>query len=57
MLERIQNAKLTIWFSLLSWVTLIRGRYWGRSIPLFGLMSIGEEEAKGNDLTKEAFPF
>jgi glycerol-3-phosphate acyltransferase PlsX len=24
--------------------------------PLVGLMSIGEEEAKGNDLTKEAFP-
>jgi glycerol-3-phosphate acyltransferase PlsX len=24
--------------------------------PIVGLMSIGEEEAKGNDLTKEAFP-
>ena len=24
--------------------------------PSVGLMSIGEEEAKGNDLTKEAFP-
>src|SRR6266550_5200027 len=24
--------------------------------PVVGLMSIGEEEAKGNDLTKEAFP-
>jgi phosphate acyltransferase len=24
--------------------------------PVIGLMSIGEEEAKGNDLTKEAFP-
>ena len=24
--------------------------------PAVGLMSIGEEEAKGNDLTKEAFP-
>jgi glycerol-3-phosphate acyltransferase PlsX len=24
--------------------------------PAIGLMSIGEEEAKGNDLTKEAFP-
>jgi glycerol-3-phosphate acyltransferase PlsX len=24
--------------------------------PTIGLMSIGEEEAKGNDLTKEAFP-
>lgn len=28
----------------------------GRSKPSVGLMSIGEEEAKGNDLTKEAFP-
>jgi glycerol-3-phosphate acyltransferase PlsX len=28
----------------------------GRSKPTVGLMSIGEEEAKGNDLTKEAFP-
>ncbi|MEA2173523.1 MAG: phosphate acyltransferase [Blastocatellia bacterium] len=28
----------------------------GRSRPTVGLMSIGEEEAKGNDLTKEAFP-
>ncbi|OLE53030.1 MAG: phosphate--acyl-ACP acyltransferase [Acidobacteria bacterium 13_1_20CM_3_53_8] len=28
----------------------------GRSRPSVGLMSIGEEEAKGNDLTKEAFP-
>src|SRR2546423_9686121 len=27
-----------------------------RSRPSVGLMSIGEEEAKGNDLTKEAFP-
>ena len=28
----------------------------GTSKPAVGLMSIGEEEAKGNDLTKEAFP-
>ena len=28
----------------------------GTSKPVVGLMSIGEEEAKGNDLTKEAFP-
>jgi glycerol-3-phosphate acyltransferase PlsX len=28
----------------------------GRHKPTVGLMSIGEEEAKGNDLTKEAFP-
>ncbi len=28
----------------------------GISKPAIGLMSIGEEEAKGNDLTKEAFP-
>ncbi len=28
----------------------------GRIRPAIGLMSIGEEEAKGNDLTKEAFP-
>src|SRR3954469_8221356 len=28
----------------------------GVSKPTVGLMSIGEEEAKGNDLTKEAFP-
>ncbi|HMF55469.1 MAG TPA: phosphate acyltransferase PlsX, partial [Pyrinomonadaceae bacterium] len=28
----------------------------GRLKPSVGLMSIGEEEAKGNDLTKEAFP-
>jgi len=28
----------------------------GRVKPSVGLMSIGEEEAKGNDLTKEAFP-
>jgi glycerol-3-phosphate acyltransferase PlsX len=28
----------------------------GRNRPTVGLMSIGEEEAKGNDLTKEAFP-
>ena len=28
----------------------------GRYKPTVGLMSIGEEEAKGNDLTKEAFP-
>ncbi|MGB7924691.1 MAG: phosphate acyltransferase PlsX [Pyrinomonadaceae bacterium] len=28
----------------------------GTSKPTVGLMSIGEEEAKGNDLTKEAFP-
>src|SRR5438128_375789 len=28
----------------------------GRIRPTIGLMSIGEEEAKGNDLTKEAFP-
>jgi glycerol-3-phosphate acyltransferase PlsX len=28
----------------------------GTDKPTVGLMSIGEEEAKGNDLTKEAFP-
>ncbi len=28
----------------------------GTNSPVVGLMSIGEEEAKGNDLTKEAFP-
>ena len=28
----------------------------GTDRPTVGLMSIGEEEAKGNDLTKEAFP-
>jgi glycerol-3-phosphate acyltransferase PlsX len=28
----------------------------GTTSPVVGLMSIGEEEAKGNDLTKEAFP-
>ncbi|HET6862656.1 MAG TPA: phosphate acyltransferase PlsX [Pyrinomonadaceae bacterium] len=28
----------------------------GTTRPTVGLMSIGEEEAKGNDLTKEAFP-
>src|ERR1700759_1045380 len=28
----------------------------GTKRPSVGLMSIGEEEAKGNDLTKEAFP-
>ncbi len=28
----------------------------GTARPSVGLMSIGEEEAKGNDLTKEAFP-
>ncbi len=28
----------------------------GITRPTIGLMSIGEEEAKGNDLTKEAFP-
>jgi len=28
----------------------------GMSKPVVGIMSIGEEEAKGNDLTKEAFP-
>jgi glycerol-3-phosphate acyltransferase PlsX len=28
----------------------------GTPSPVVGLMSIGEEEAKGNDLTKEAFP-
>ncbi|HKZ77577.1 MAG TPA: phosphate acyltransferase PlsX [Pyrinomonadaceae bacterium] len=28
----------------------------GTTRPAVGLMSIGEEEAKGNDLTKEAFP-
>lgn len=28
----------------------------GNHRPTVGLMSIGEEEAKGNDLTKEAFP-
>jgi len=28
----------------------------GTTRPSVGLMSIGEEEAKGNDLTKEAFP-
>src|SRR5215204_3885624 len=28
----------------------------GTMSPVVGLMSIGEEEAKGNDLTKEAFP-
>jgi phosphate acyltransferase len=28
----------------------------GTTNPAIGLMSIGEEEAKGNDLTKEAFP-
>src|SRR5256885_14014403 len=28
----------------------------GTKSPVVGLMSIGEEEAKGNDLTKEAFP-
>jgi phosphate acyltransferase len=28
----------------------------GSTRPAVGLMSIGEEEAKGNDLTKEAFP-
>jgi phosphate acyltransferase len=28
----------------------------GTQRPTVGLMSIGEEEAKGNDLTKEAFP-
>lgn len=29
---------------------------YGTERPSVGLMSIGEEEAKGNDLTKEAFP-
>jgi glycerol-3-phosphate acyltransferase PlsX len=39
----------------------IMGEAYSRSVlgtqrPIVGLMSIGEEEAKGNDLTKEAFP-
>src|ERR1044072_2369977 len=39
----------------------IMGEAYSRSVlgtqrPTVGLMSIGEEEAKGNDLTKEAFP-
>ena len=39
----------------------IMGDAYSRSVlgtvkPSIGLMSIGEEEAKGNDLTKEAFP-
>jgi phosphate acyltransferase len=39
----------------------IMGDAYARSVlgtvkPSIGLMSIGEEEAKGNDLTKEAFP-
>jgi glycerol-3-phosphate acyltransferase PlsX len=39
----------------------IMGDAYSRSVlgterPKVGLMSIGEEEAKGNDLTKEAFP-
>ncbi|MDQ5846975.1 MAG: phosphate acyltransferase PlsX [Acidobacteriota bacterium] len=39
----------------------IMGDAYSRSVlgtigPVVGLMSIGEEEAKGNDLTKEAFP-
>src|SRR5678815_3837021 len=39
----------------------VMGDAYSRSVlgtvkPSVGLMSIGEEEAKGNDLTKEAFP-
>ena len=39
----------------------IMGEAYSRAVlgtlkPAIGLMSIGEEEAKGNDLTKEAFP-
>lgn len=39
----------------------IMGEAYSRAVlgnikPTIGLMSIGEEEAKGNDLTKEAFP-
>jgi glycerol-3-phosphate acyltransferase PlsX len=39
----------------------IMGEAYSRAVlgtvnPVVGLMSIGEEEAKGNDLTKEAFP-
>jgi len=51
---RILNANLITWCSLLSWATLIfaRSARHDRS-GVVGLMSIGEEEAKGNDLTKE----
>ena len=35
---------------------LIRAPCWVHVKPAVGLMSIGEEEVKGNDLTKEAFP-
>src|SRR5579864_8457821 len=31
------------------------GKRWGSTGPRVGLLSIGEEEGKGNDLTKEAF--
>ncbi len=49
----IPNASRNISGSLRSWVSIIRARFSVVRSPKVGLMSIGEEEAKGTDLTKE----
>ena len=38
-----------------SWARSIRAMFWDTRIPTIGLMSIGGEDVKGNDLTKEVF--
>ena len=43
------------WSSSRSWARSSWSRSWAAATRAIGLMSIGEEQAKGNDLAKEAF--
>ena len=54
-LEPMSIASPTIWSSLQSWAIFIRERFLEFDGRAFGLLSIGEEDSKGNELTKEVF--
>ena len=52
---RISNASRFTWRITPSWAASIPGRSSGRKNPRVGILSIGTEDSKGNELTLAAF--
>ena len=55
MLVQMWTAKLTSCSSSALWDMFLQSIFWERKIRRVGLLSIGEEDGKGNEIVKEAF--
>ncbi len=51
----MQMRSLNIWYSMPLWVIFMQKKYVATTAPRVGLLNIGTEEKKGNELTKAVF--